>query len=159
MRDREQAGSVRIVVTGEGRQAIRGFIAQGTMRVLNAGVCGGIFRGLKTGMVVFPTRLKWGDEAEITLPGEGLLTLRTVDQPVLSADAKAALDADVIDMEAYHQAEVLQRLNIPFSCLKIVADTMETDPDPAVVYASCREAMRELTISVENAVKNLVNCI
>lgn len=129
------------------------------MLVLNAGVCGGVSSDLKMGMTVMPTRLKFQDAPEINLHGEGLLTLCTVDQPVLTRAEKETLDADLVDMEAYHQAAALQRLNIPFFCLKIVADTVETDPDPAVVHAICGVAMKELTKSVENAVKNLVNCV
>ena len=85
--------------------------------------------------------------------------LETVDEPVLDSESKQVLEGDFVDMEAYHVASRCLALNLPFYCAKVVGDTLETPPLTAAVMKECRRVMPQLTISVENAVKNLVNLV
>ena len=127
--------------------------------VLNAGVCGACKPRWSAGDEVKPSIVRANGREEIPVANGETGILKTVDEPVLDAESKQALEGDFVDMEAYHLASRCLALNVPFHCAKVVGDTLETPPLTTAVMKECRRVLPQLTISVENAVKNLVNLV
>ena len=129
----------------------------GAALVWNAGVCGGISTHLSMGESVEPGLVFYRQSPAIVIPTGATLSLLTVDDPVLDAETRISLQADVVDMEAYHLAATCQQAGIPFRCTKVVGDTGDTEGNHPSILNACRSVLPDLTKSVEKSVKKLVN--
>lgn len=125
--------------------------------VLNAGVCGSLNPEYQVGDVVRPSRVEDGESGIcIEVPSGSGGKLVTVFRPLLSRQGKRAIPGDIVDMECYPQVLWAREHSIPFHCLKVVSDTMNTDPFLSAHLASLKTVLPILTESVEKVVKNLV---
>ncbi len=125
--------------------------------VLNAGVCGSLNPEYQVGDVVRPSGVEDGESGLcIDVPSGSGGKLVTVVRPLLSRQAKHSIPGDVVDMECYPQASWANENSIPFYCVKVVSDTIDTMPFVSAHLASLNTVLPVLTESVEKVVKNLV---
>lgn len=124
--------------------------------VLNAGVCGSLNPEYQVGDVVRPSRVEDGESGIcIDVPSGSGGKLVTVFRPLLSQQEKHSIPGDIVDMECYPQALWAKENSIPFYCVKVVSDTMNTDPFLSAHLDSLNAVLPVLTESVEKAVKKL----
>ncbi len=150
--------SIDIVTTGMGGFDFPGkFSVQNIQTLLNVGVCGAVRGGWQIGDIVFPSRIRSADAClEVELSSGSGAVLTTVRRPLLYRQDKLAVSGDIVDMECFPQALWAKRNQIPFFCIKVISDTIETEPGPVAHLKELGGVLPLLTESVENFVKNLV---
>jgi len=153
-----ESGSVSILSTGMGISDFPGsLLLPDCTAVMNAGICGALKTGYRIGDIVRPSRVRDGGTGMcIDIPSGSDGDLTTVCKPILSQKAKLSIPGDVVDMECYPQASWARENSIPFYCVKVVSDTIDTMPFVSAHLASLKTVLPVLTESVEKVVKNLV---
>ncbi len=158
LRGQVQSGLMSVLITGMGISDFPGSLLLPDCRaLLNAGVCGALGSGYGIGDVVWPSGVLDGEtntRIDLLSGSEGILA--TVRSPVLSQKEKQFTSGDIVDMECFPQALWAKEQSIPFYCLKVVSDTLDTVSGVPAHLASLGAALRVLTESVENFVKSLM---
>ncbi len=143
-----------VLITGPGRdnslRAVR-WIKENLrpLFVLNIGGVGLLNRALPTGRWYSPECVISEGSGEVGLdprlpvpsPSEGPIRLRRLYSSLRPLKGQGSPVADLVDMEAYWQAEQLQNSGITFHCLKFGTDT--GGPDAELMYKRSLPALRQ----------------
>jgi nucleoside phosphorylase len=122
-----------ILITGEGKEKVRSALSHffsgyepEVNTVYNFGIAGAVNRELKIGEIYPVKKIRYRtDKGETLVTSErrGLTCLTVDEEIVLNGESKAVgLDTDILDMEAYHIAYIVERKKIPFFCYKLISD-------------------------------------
>ena len=154
------------------RRAAQGVIAQGASALLSVGLAGGLAPGVDTGHVILPSQLlqtdgrrifgAWEPDPAVVKRSHDCLSARgipvhrgtvlTVDEGVLTTDAKAALFDRLrglaVDMESAAVACAASDAGIPFFGLRVVCDPAgRTVPQELYAFIDAGGTIRPGTIA------------
>jgi len=130
--------------------------------IILAGIAGGLVEGLRVGEMVIASETVFGHSPSSVVHAEPSLVssaaraclkegvrfrigrIATVREPVFERDDRASLHtetrAHVVDMESHSIALEAARLGVPFTCIRVVSDDMDSPPLPTV--RSFKKALR-----------------
>jgi nucleoside phosphorylase len=128
---------VGLVCTGVGKEKVLETLPRLTRYPIDSVLClgfsGALDPQLKTGEAFWIHRIQSPEsQLNLTIPQRLHLppaTLYTANQVLYSSEEKLLLSQNscLVDMESYYIAEFFQHRHIPFSCIRIVLDTLQ-DP-------------------------------
>lgn len=142
---------------GDGRQLARDLhdaAGRDASAIISVGIAGGLAPGLKPGTCLvgrgvidasgayFESDRRWANRLAMIL-GAPTVDIAGVDAPVTDPAQKRALHVETgavaVDMESHIAARVARAHDLPFACLRVVADPAERRLPPAVLVGMRRD--------------------